>query len=90
MTPDQINGAFEVFGGFTSWANVLLYLRDRKVAGVYWPATFFYVTWGVWNLFYYPSLDQIWSFWGGLFLTLGSTTWLALVVKDKILNIRGI
>ena len=90
MTPDVINGLFEFVGGLCSWANVYKYMQDRKVAGVYWPSTVFYISWGLWNLYFYPALNQPWSFWGGVFLTLGSIAWLVLVLKDKILNIKGI
>jgi hypothetical protein len=88
MTPDHINGTFEVVGGLCSWANVHRYMKEREVKGVYWPTTFFYISWGLWNLFYYPSLNQPWSFWGGCFLTAGSIAWLCLVIKDKIKKIN--
>jgi len=84
VTPDQINGTFEVLGSVTTWMNVVTYFKDREVKGVYWPATFFYIAWGLWNLWYYPQLNQIWSFYGGLCIATGNIVWLGLVIRDKV------
>lgn len=76
MTPDQINGTFEFVGSLALWANVYRLHRDKQTRGVTWFATAFFMTWGYWNLFYYPHLDQWWSFWGGLSLVIANTIWL--------------
>jgi len=86
MTPDLINGAFEVVGGICSWLNVSRYVKERSVSGIFWPSAIFYSSWGIWNLFYYPALHQPFSFMGGLFLTSGTLVWLAMVVRDKYLR----
>ncbi len=75
MNPDLINGIFEIVGGALIWWDVRCLLRDRVVHGVYWPTRLFFASWGFWNLFYYPGLGQWWSFWGGVFLVAGSSTW---------------
>jgi hypothetical protein len=85
---DFANGSFEIIGAICNWLNVATYLKDRVVRGVYWPTSFFYIGWGLWNLLYYPSLDQWFSFVGGCFLTAGNITWIALVVYDKALLSR--
>lgn len=83
MTPDLINGSFELFGGICNWLNVRRYLQSRRVEGIFWPSAIFYASWGCWNLIYYPSLHQPFSFAAGIFLTSGSLTWLAFVIYDK-------
>ena len=83
MTPDVINGAFELVGGLCSWLNVYKYIKDRKVEGIFWPTSIFYAVWGCWNLFYYPALHQPCSFIGGIFLTSGNLMWLMFVIYDK-------
>lgn len=83
MTPDLINGCFEMVGAYFTWANFRTYFRVRELRGVYWPATAFFTAWGVWNLIYYPSIGQPLSFLGGCFLTLGNLAWIALVLWDK-------
>lgn len=80
LTPDVINGLFEVSGGLLCWANVARLVRDKRVVGVYWEVQGFFSVWGLWNLYYYPALGQWASFAGGLFLSLGNTTWTALAV----------
>lgn len=76
MTPDQINGAYEFVGSLTIWVNVYALHRDRCVKGVTPLATTFFMSWGCWNLYYYPSLDQWWSFAGGVCIALANAVWL--------------
>jgi hypothetical protein len=81
--PDLVNGLFEVFGGIAIWLNVKAILKDREVKGINWLTTVFFTTWGFWNLYYYPSLDQWASFWGGLVIVSGNSAWIYLVIKYK-------
>jgi hypothetical protein len=82
-TPDTVNGLFELLGGLTTWLNIRALMRDKCVRGVDWRLTFFYTAWGLWNLFYYPSLDQWASFVGGVVIVAGNAAWLALVIKYR-------
>lgn len=79
MINDDINGAFEFLGGIALWGNVWRLWKDKKVSGVNWQATFFFMSWGVWNCFYYPSLDQWASFLGGLFICSANLAWCSLL-----------
>lgn len=80
MTPDIINGCFEAFAGIM----ILLHCRrlfiDKKVRGASTVATFFFTSWGFWNLFYYPNLGQTWSFVGGLVVVTANALWLGLML----------
>ena len=84
MTPDQINGAFEFIGGCFALLNVLRLLKDRQLCGVHWSPTLFFALWGMWNLYFYPSVNCWWSFTGGLLLVAVNATWvmLALYFRD--------
>lgn len=76
MSPDLFNGLFEFFGSIMLWRNVLQLYRDKQTKGVHWSATGFFMSWGYWNLFYYPQLDQWWSFAGGVSIVIANTVWL--------------
>ena len=78
---DLINGIFEVGGSVFCWLNVLKLHADKRVQGVYWPVTAFFAVWGMWNLYYYPSLGQWFSFWGGVLLCLGNTVWVVMAIR---------
>ncbi|MEN6623116.1 MAG: hypothetical protein ABFD50_16410 [Smithella sp.] len=84
MFNDIVNGFFELVGGLLCWLNVRKILVDKKIKGVYWPVQLFFAAWGWWNLYYYPSLFQWFSFFGGLFLVLGNTCWVFLAIKFTI------
>lgn len=83
MTPDHINGLFELIGGLLIWANVVRLARDRQIRGVDWRVTGFFWAWGLWNLFYYPHLGQWWSFAGGLMIVVANCAWLALAWRYR-------
>lgn len=80
MTPDMINGSFELMGAFFLLLNVRQLYRDKELNGVHWMPTFFFFSWGLWNLYYYPSLDQWFSFFGGLMIALVNLVWMSQIV----------
>lgn len=83
MLFDLINGAFELGGAWFTWRNAYQLYCDREVRGVYWPMFGFFAGWGLWNLAYYPSLEQWASLVGAVALVLGNIAWLALYLKMR-------
>lgn len=79
--PDLINGAFELTGGFVCLLDVKRLLRDRRIEGVDWRVRGFFLSWGVWNLFYYPTFQQWASLAGGITLAAVNGVWVYLAVK---------
>jgi hypothetical protein len=80
VSADLFNGLFEFGGTLFLALNVRQILRDKTVQGVsVWP-TAFYSAWGGWNLFYYPSLDQWFSFAGGIGVCVANLIWVALAI----------
>jgi len=81
MTPDHMNALFELVGSFLTWMNAWCLYQEKQTKGVYWPTAAFFSVWGMWNLFYYPSLGQYWSFYAGILLVSGNVAWVWLAVK---------
>jgi len=77
---DAVNGTFELSGGFFILLSVIKTLKDKQVHGVNWLTTAFFMAWGYWNLYYYPSLDQWFSFVGGVWIVVMNTLWVVLLV----------
>jgi len=77
---DLVNSLFELSGGLFVLLNVRRIWLDRGLRGVSLVAIGFFWVWSVWNLFYYPSLAQWNSFWGGLGAFAATTVWLALAL----------
>lgn len=75
VTPDQINGLIEFIGSGFTWMNVRRVIYAQGYEGLYLPAIIFFMSWGAWNLYYYPSLGQWWSFAGGLSLVCANVAW---------------
>lgn len=73
---DLINGSFEVLGAFFILPSIVKLHRDKAVRGVSWLHVSFFWAWGLWNLLYYPSLGQWWSFYGGVGVIAANTIWL--------------
>lgn len=83
MTPDMINGLFEMIGGLLVLNHCRAVLRDRRVAGVSIFSVAVFTLWGFWNLYYYPFLGQWWSFAGGLVIVMANALWVALLFRYR-------
>lgn len=83
VTPDMINGLFEIVSAGFSAKNVQAVYKEKQVRGVYWPFWIFLSTWGLWNVFYYPHLEQWWSTVGGIILVSVNITWTILAYKYR-------
>lgn len=81
--PDFINGAFEFIGGGMVFLHCWQVFKDKEVKGVNLWATIFFTSWGFWNLYYYPSLSQWWSFSGGLAIVSANTLWVLMMIYYK-------
>ncbi len=53
--------------------------KHGAVAGVSIISVAFFTLWGVWNLYYYPSLNQWCSFYGGILLVVANFIWITLL-----------
>lgn len=75
-TADIINGLYETFGGVFITLSIRKLHADKRVQGVSWVPTAFFASWGYWNLYFYPHLDQWFSFIGGVGIVTANTIWL--------------
>lgn len=80
MWADVVNGAFELGGALANVANVLALYRAKRVQGVNIWASAFFTSWGVWNLYFYPSLGQWWSAAGALAIVLVNGLWVGMAI----------
>lgn len=80
LTPDQINGLFEAFAGAFIFNHCWTLWQDKQVKGVSVLSTSFFFSWGLWNLYYYPNLNQLWSFLGGLVVVTANFSWLGMMI----------
>lgn len=80
MWADKANGLYEMFGGFVVLLHCLRLYEDKKVRGVSITATIFFLSWGVWNLYYYPSLSQWYSFMGGCGIVAANALWIVMMI----------
>ena len=83
MSNDWINGLFEVISGILLFRNCWLLHKDKCVKGVSITTTAFFMCWGYWNMYYYPSLNQVVSFYGGILVALVLTVWVVMAVYYK-------
>ena len=77
---DLINAGFEAGGGLFILNHCRVLYKDKELKGVSIISTVFFSMWGAWNLYYYPSLDQWISFYGGLVITLANMLWVGMMI----------
>lgn len=87
--PDLINGAFELLGGVAILGHCRRLYVDKQVRGASWMATTFFTSWGFWNLYFYPHLDQWLSFAGGLMIVAANTLWISMMGYYILLERRA-
>lgn len=83
MWADNVNGLYEALAGLFILNNCRMVVKDKKVKGVSIVSVVFFATWGGWNLYYYPSLGQWASFWGGLAVFTANLIWIGLMLKYR-------
>ena len=77
---DKINAMFELGGFLMMLPSLIRSYRLKQIVGVHWATPAFFWGWGLWNAFYYPHLDQWFSFAAGLLLVVSNTTWFLMVL----------
>lgn len=80
---DIINATFETCASGFVLLNARDIWRRKAVAGQTAPTLVFFTAWGVWNIVYYPSLDQWASTAGAWGVTIANALTLALVLKYR-------
>ena len=80
---DKINGVFEAIAAALLWSDVRMLYLHKQIRGIWWPARSFFMFWGFWNILYYPSLDQWWSFWAGVALVSANLAWCILAYRYR-------
>lgn len=89
MRNDLINGFFECFAGLFLIFNVMRVYKDKRLQGVSMISMAFFLSWGFWNLYYYPSLGQWASFWGGILVVAVNSVWVGMALYYTYLR-RGL
>ena len=63
--------------------SVVKLYKEKTVRGVSWLHAGFFASWGFWNLYYYPHLNQWFSFVGGIAIVIVNTLWLIQLIYYK-------
>ncbi len=84
MTPDMVNGLFEVIGGTLLFLNAWRIHKDKVVKGVSLLPCLFFTAWGYWNMYFYPAMDAWYSLYGGVVVASANTVWISMVIHYKL------
>lgn len=80
---DFINGLFEAVASLFLLMHCRQLHRDKQIKGVAITPFVFFMAWGYWNLYYYPSVNCWWSFWGGILVVTVNTIYCAMLLYYK-------
>jgi len=80
---DIMNALFELFGAFAVLPSILEAHRTKRIMGVSIITSLFFTSWGLWNIFYYPSLTQTWSGYAAILMTATNAFYLWQVYKYR-------
>jgi hypothetical protein len=83
INTDLVNGLFEVAGVFFIIPSILQIRRDKSATGVSWWTQFFFLSWGCWNLFFYPHHGLSFSAIGAAAMVIAQIYWLHLIIRYR-------
>lgn len=83
MFDDAINGGFEAFAAMMVLNHCRVLYQEKMVRGVSVLSAFFFMGWGVWNMYYYPTLSQTLSFYGGVLVTVANVVYVGMLVRYR-------
>lgn len=75
VTPDQVNGAFEALASVMILNHTRALWKSRQAHGVSFLSSLFFTSWGFWNIWYYPHLEQLFSFYAGIAVVSANVFW---------------
>jgi hypothetical protein len=87
---DAINGTFELAAGLFVLNHCRVLKAHKQVRGVSMLSVAFFTLWGLWNLYYYPALNQPLSFYGGLFVVAANAFYLGMALHYRRLEALSI
>jgi len=80
---DFINGSFELLAGLFVLNHCRVLYAHKEARGVSLASVAFFTLWGFWNLYYYPTLQQPLSFYGGLFVVAANAVYLGMMFSYR-------
>lgn len=80
MSLDLVTSHFEVIAILVLLNNCKKLYEDKQVKGISVLSPLFYLSWSVWNLFYYYSLNQKFSFICGIGSVVANLVWISLMM----------
>ena len=79
MIADGFNGILESISAILIFTSIIRLYGDKMVRGITIYHAGFFLLWGIWNLYYYPSLDQWASFAGSILIVLTNGIWVGMM-----------
>jgi hypothetical protein len=76
MVPDLVNGGFEALASLFILNHCRAIWRSRQAHGISLLSTVFFAAWGLWNIWYYPHLGQLFSFYAGIAVVCANFFWI--------------
>ena len=80
MTMDQTNACFELMGAAFMIPSLIKAYKEKVIQGVSILTPIFFSCWGIFNVFYYPSIFQFYSGMAAIMLFSINLIWLYQVI----------
>lgn len=80
MNSDLFNGLFEAASALFTIGNILQTIKDQELKGMRLESILFFTSWGLFNLYFYPSHGLILSFLGGCAIVTANVVWISCIL----------
>lgn len=76
LSDDQVNALFQLGAMISVLNHCRLMWRSKEANGVSILSTLFFASYGIWNLWFYPGLEQWFSFAAAIGATAANLFWI--------------
>ena len=97
MTPDQANACFEtleelngILAGVLVFNHCRVLCKDKQTRGVSLLSLIIFLSWNIYNTFYYPHLNQWYSLYGSLVLAASNILYCGMIIHYRLQERRSV
>jgi len=76
---DIVNAGFELLASLFILNHCRVLYQDKQVRGVSVLSSLFFTLWGLWNLYFYPAVNQSYSFYAGICVVVANAIYVAML-----------
>ena len=84
ITPDKVNAGFEIAAALFIIYNCFILHHDKLVRGISPYSYVLFTAWSIWNMFFYPIVEQTFSFYAATLMAIAQLVYTCMLAYYTI------